>query len=254
MSCAPQWIDFRALLSSVPLFKDMAPDGIARLANAARELRVTRGDFLFRKDDLCTGLYQVVYGRVKLVFSSPQGCEKILDIMAQGNSFCEATMFLGKNHPVYAQVLSDCLLLHVPKAAVLAELERDTALARGVIDCLSQQVLERTADIESYSLHSGRQRVVHHLLREIGGVKKHSLRDAKKRTYRRDRNGRSIDKGGHQLVLQLTTSKGAIASRLNLTQEHFSRILHELSEDGFIAVDGRDIYVRDVEQLRTAAD
>jgi hypothetical protein len=48
----------------------------------------------------------------------------------------------------------------------------------------------------------------------------------------------------------LPTNKGVIASRLNLTQEHFSRILHELSEKGLIVVEGRRIHIPDVEKLR----
>jgi CRP-like cAMP-binding protein len=48
----------------------------------------------------------------------------------------------------------------------------------------------------------------------------------------------------------LPTNKGVIASRLNLTQEHFSRILHELSEKGLIVVEGRKIHIPDVGKLR----
>ena len=53
------------------------------------------------------------------------------------------------------------------------------------------------------------------------------------------------------LSVTLPTNKGIIASRLNLTQEHFSRILHELSEKGLILVKGRKITIPDIEKLRT---
>jgi len=36
----------------------------------------------------------------------------------------------------------------------------------------------------------------------------------------------------------------------HLTQEHFSRILHELSEKNLIAVDGRKIHIANVDELR----
>jgi CRP-like cAMP-binding protein len=45
-------------------------------------------------------------------------------------------------------------------------------------------------------------------------------------------------------------AKGVIASRLNLTQEHFSRILHDLAALGLIEVQGRRIRVLDLERLR----
>ena len=35
---------------------------------------------------------------------------------------------------------------------------------------------------------------------------------------------------GERVKVALPTSKGIIASRLNLTPEHFSRILHDLSD------------------------
>jgi CRP-like cAMP-binding protein len=58
------------------------------------------------------------------------------------------------------------------------------------------------------------------------------------------------EKGDKVITVTLPTNKGVIASRLNLTQEHFSRILHELSEKNLIAVDGRKIHIADVDELR----
>jgi CRP-like cAMP-binding protein len=42
-----------------------------------------------------------------------------------------------------------------------------------------------------------------------------------------------------------------IASRLNITPEHFSRILHELTETQLIEVTGRTVRILDMEKLRT---
>ena len=84
-------------------------------------------------------------------------------------------------------------------------------------------------DVESYSLRSGKQRIIGYLLRDIP-------EDA------------TADK---DIAVTLPTSKGIIASRLNLTQEHFSRILHELSELGLIVVKGRKILIPDLARLRS---
>lgn len=236
MPCAPQWINSKALLARVPLFAGMTPAELARLAEGTREIHAQRGDTLFRKDDVCSGLYLVVYGRVKLVFTSPQGGEKILEILDQGSSFCESTMFLGKTYPVYAQTLTDSLLLHIAKSVIVDELGDGAILARRIIDSLSRRLSELTSDIESYSLHSGRQRVINHLLREDRGGTGEVLRSE------------------NSLTINLSVSKSVIASRLNLTQEHFSRILHELSECGLIVVNGRDIHIRSIDELRQYAN
>ncbi len=56
--------------------------------------------------------------------------------------------------------------------------------------------------------------------------------------------------GAAPYTVTLPTSKAIVASRLNLTPEHLSRILHDLTEAGLIAVDGREVKIADVTKLR----
>jgi CRP-like cAMP-binding protein len=219
-------INIEALLAHVPLFNGLEPDEIARLARGSREVTATRGDILFHKGDTPTGFYLIVYGQVKLAFTSPQGGEKVVDIVGQGQTFGEAVMFMDKPFMVYAQALADSLLLHISKTAILDELDKDPRLGRKMIAGLSMRLHHLINDVESYSLHSGRQRIIGYLLREYP-------------------NG-----GERSITVTLPTNKGVIASRLNLTQEYFSRILHELSEKGLIVVEGRKIHIPEVEKLR----
>ena len=221
-----QGINIEALLSHLPLFNGLDADEIARIARGTREVNALRGDILFHKGDPSTGFHLIVYGQVKLAFTSAQGGEKVVDILGQGHSFGEAVMFMDKPYMVYAQALSDSLLLHISKTVILDELEKDPRLGRKMIAGLSIKLHHLITDVESYSLHSGRQRIIGYLLRD------------------------NLDSDEKSLSVTLPTNKGVIASRLNLTQEHFSRILHELSEKGLIVVDGRRIGIPDVEKLR----
>ena len=223
---ANQGINIEALLAHVPLFSGLDHDEIARIARGTRQINAARGDVLFNKGDASTGFHLVVYGQVKLAFTSAQGGEKVVDIIGQGDCFGEAVMFMDKPYMVYAQALSDSLLLHIAKSAILDELERDPRLGRKMIASLSLRLHHLITDVESYSLHSGRQRIIGYLLRDNMGDNVKSL------------------------TVTLPTNKGIIASRLNLTQEHFSRILHELADKGLIAVAGRRITIPDVEKLR----
>jgi CRP-like cAMP-binding protein len=219
-----QSINIEALLAHVPLFNGLDKDEIARIARGTRQVNAARGDILFNKGDPSTGFHLVVYGQIKLAFTSPQGGEKVVDIIGQGNCFGEAVMFMDKPYMVFAQALADSLLLHISKSAILDEIERDPMLGRKMIASLSMRLHHLITDVESYSLHSGRQRIIGYLLRD------------------------QSDSG--ELTVTLPTNKGIIASRLNLTQEHFSRILHELSENGLIVVKGRRITIPDVGKLR----
>jgi CRP-like cAMP-binding protein len=54
-----------------------------------------------------------------------------------------------------------------------------------------------------------------------------------------------------QATVTLPAQKSIIASRLNLTHEHFSRILRDIQSAGLIEVRGRQITFIDVAHLRS---
>ena len=217
-----------ALLGRLPLFNGLNPEELERIGQGSRASTVARGEMIFSKGDPCLGLYVVIYGQVKLALTSPQGNEKVVEIIRQGQSFGEAVMFMERPYPLFAQALLDCQLLHVSKQVIFAEMERDPHLCRKMIASLSRRLHHLLADVESYSLHSGKQRIIGYLLREAP----------------------EPNPGDRGVTVSLPTSKGTIASRLNLTQEHFSRILHELAAAGLVRVKGRQIHIPDVDRLR----
>jgi CRP-like cAMP-binding protein len=221
-------INVEALLTHIPLFEGLAAEEISRIARACREIHAGKGDILFHKGDTCSGFHLLVYGQVKLAFTSQQGSEKVVEILQQGQSFGEAIMFMDKPYIVFAQALADSLLLHVSKQAVFDELARDHNLCRKMLASMAMRLHQLMNDVESYSLHSGKERIIGYLLRELPDE----------------------DSNGTKVAITLPTNKGVIASRLNLTQEHFSRILHELTELGLISVEGRTIHIPSVANLR----
>ncbi|WP_136417250.1 MULTISPECIES: Crp/Fnr family transcriptional regulator [Oxalobacteraceae] len=215
----------RDFLSRLPLFNEIAPEELEKIAESASEVHVPRGDIIFRRGDPCLGFHTVIYGQVKLAFHSVDGNEKVVEIIGPGYSFGEALMFMEKPYIVTAQALADSLLLHVPKKAVFDELERDPKFARKMLAGLSRRLHGLICDVEAYSLSSGTQRVIGYLLKEEAPA------------------------DGDQITLKV--SKTVLASRLNLTPEHFSRILHDLADRQMISVEGRTITILDIEKLRS---
>ena len=226
MSSTP--IRVQTFLANVPLFRELGNDEIDRLAAQTKAIHLDKGMILFQRGQPCDGFYVIVFGQVKLSFISRAGDEKVVDLLGPGQSFGEAVMFMEKPHVVTAQTLADSMLLHVSKSAIFEELEHDPRLARRMIAGLSQRLHYLLEDLEGYSMRSGVQRVIGLLLRD-----------------------EAIDSPtGATLEITLPAAKGVIASRLNLTQEHFSRILHDLVAKGLIQVRGRNIAILDVHKLR----
>jgi CRP-like cAMP-binding protein len=213
---------------NLPLFRDLELSELEAIGAATIEQRVSAGTVLFRRDDACDGFHVIVVGRVKLALLAPAGAEKVVEILGPGQSFGKAAMFLGKRHTLYAEALADSLLLFIRSDAMLQAIERNSELARRLLEEMSQRLFRLVADIEAYTMKSATERVTGYLLAALPD-----------------------DAGpGQPADIQLTASKSVLASRLNITREHFSRILHELTLSGLIRVSGRTIRILDLARLR----
>ena len=223
-------IPVEAFLQALPLFKTLREEELERVANSVKVVEAPRGTVLFRRGDACLGFHAILYGQVKLSLRGPSGSEKVIEMMGPGQTFGEAVMFLDKAYVVEAQALVDSKLIFIPRDVVFSELEADSGFARRMLAGLSGRLHRLVHDLEACALQSGRERVVGYLLSSV-----------------------PEDKGEGSHNVFLTTRKGVIASRLNVSQEHFSRILHDLARSGLISVDGREIAISDVRRLRECA-
>ena len=216
-------IDPRQFLKRLPLFADLAPADMDMVAAATTELHLPRGRVIFKRGDPCNGFHTVIYGSVKLCFVSSQGDEKVVELIGPGQSFGEALMFMERDYIVQAEALADCMLLHIGKEAILSGIERDPGFARRMLAGMSRRLHGLISDVESYTLRSGSQRVVGYLLKD------------------------DPRQGGE---VTLSASKKMVASRLNITPEYFSRVLHDMAGRGLVGIAGRSITILDLERLR----
>lgn len=220
--------DIRGLLGRLPLFSAADAESLAIIVAVAGEHHLARGDVLFRQGTPCKGFFVVVHGQIKLGVTAPNGNEKVVEIISGNMSFGEAVMFLDRPFPVFAQALVDSLVLSIPRDPVLALIDSNPMFARKMLAGLSIRLHSLVQDVEAYSLRSSTQRLIGYLLREAG----------------------ADEPSSRPAEIDLPTSKQVLASRLSVTPETFSRILHALSESGLIEVQGKTIRVPDVSKLR----
>ena len=221
-------VNVPAFLAHVPLFCEMSPEEIERIAQGTRDLHLARGDVLFQRGDSSNGFYVVVHGKIKLALTSPQGIEKVVELFGPGQSFGEAVMFMDRPYPVYAQALIDTLVLHISKNVIVGGIDSDPAFCRKMLAGLSIRLHSLIKNVESLSLRSSAQRVIDYLLHDLDEIK-----------------------SAQDVHISLSANKNVIASNLNVTPETFSRILHNLSEAGLIKVVGKDVCITDVARLRS---
>ena len=167
---APQ-IKTQAFLANLAIFSEMGPAELDRIAAATVPQYFDKGQSIVQCGDPCTGFHVVVYGQVKLAFTSPQGVEKVVEIIRPGQSFGEALMFLDSPTSCSPRRLADSMLLHVAKHAVLDELGPN-GFGRRMIAGLANRLHGLVRDVEAYSLRSGQERVIGYLLAELPGKRR----------------------------------------------------------------------------------
>ena len=221
-------LDVPALLARLPLFHALTTEQLARLAEHTRSRRLAKNEMLFQKGDPALGFHVIVFGQVKLAFPSSNGNEKVVEIIGPNQSFGEAAMFSERSYPVFAEALTDSMVLHVSKDTVFDLLEKDPSFARRMLSGMAMRMHLLVQDVESYSLRSSTQRVIGYLLQ-------HCPADE----HCEDR-----------VEITLPTSKQVIASRLNLTPETLSRIFHDLAQTRLIDMHGKQIVIANLRRLR----
>ena len=152
------------------------------------------------------------------------GHEKVVELIQPGMSFGEAVMLIGRPYPAYAEALGAGRALYIPRAGLIEAVRSNPDFSLRLLAGLSALMHALVREIEELSTQNALQRVVGYLV----GERVEQAADA----------------------VDLPASKAVIASRLNLTPETFSRVLHTLQERALIRVSGRRIELLDVAGLR----
>ncbi|MEW8029487.1 MAG: Crp/Fnr family transcriptional regulator [Candidatus Thiodiazotropha sp.] len=197
----------------------------------AHEVRLRDGQLFFQLGDPATHFFLVLQGQMKLTRLSMQGQEKVIEIITPGQTFAEALMF-GEHpeYPVNAVAIGDTYLLSFECAPFLEILRGSIDTCFRLMGDMSHRLKNLIREIDELTLQSASCRVASFLC---------------KRWQARLDSGNSFE---------LQTPKGVIASRLSVTPETFSRILHNFSNQGLIHVDGSRVDVLDEKGLLEFAD
>ena len=134
---------------------------------AAIERTLEAGQPLFRSGNRTAGLYQVIKGKVRLVRTDRAGREAVLQVATAGDTMAEASLFSPAYH-CDAVAITEAAVRLYPKAAVLAEFERNAKASQAFMAMLARQVMNLRTRLEQRNIHSARDRVRHYLTLNAG--------------------------------------------------------------------------------------
>lgn len=218
------------VLSSLPLFRGMAPRQVQQIAAQSRLQNARRGELLCRRGAAMPGLFVVAYGMLKLALRRNDREEKVVRFLRAGESFGEASVLLERPCPVDAVALEASMLVVVPSAAIARLLHFEQTFARNMAGALAERLLGMLQELEASVQHSGLQR----LARYLDSV---------------------AEPGAHAncSIARLPATKTTVAARLGVKKETLSRMLRDLAERGLIKVTGREVAILDRDALARIA-
>jgi len=222
----------RNLLEKLPYLAGLDRDELAQVARAVREREVAAGAQVLVEGEPCDGLYFVVRGQVRLIKTSIEGRDHVLRVLGPGATFNDIAVFDGGPNPDSAIAVGQTTVAFIPKAAVLALVDRHPEVARAALKLLSS-----------------RQRSLGHVVEDL------ALRDVTARVARLLLGCM----GRHQHILEHADAACAhithqeIAAMTGSVREVVQRALKQLERDGAITLARSRIKVRDVPKLEAWA-
>jgi CRP-like cAMP-binding protein len=203
-------------IRQIPLFQGLPERQLAELARIVGERRCEQGEIIFSEGDEAKGFYVLLSGRIKIFKLSPEGKEQILHIIEPGEPFAEVAMFAGSSYPAHAEALKGSRVIFFPRGGFEALIKKDPDLAMNMLALLSQRLKYFSRLVEDLSLKEVPQRLAAYLLYLSGS--KHNA-----------------------MPVDLSISKGQLASLLGTIPETLSRILNKMAAQGLIDVKGRQM-------------
>lgn len=206
------------------LFSKLSDLQLDRVCQSSHLQQLTDGQTLFNQSDKVTSFYMVISGKIKLFRISPDGQEKIIEIVKSGEVFAEALMFTNQtDYPVSSAALADTILISINAKYFREMLWDSTATCLLLLGDMSLRLRKLIKEIDTLTLHSGTCRVAAYLVQEMPENKKE---------------------------FELDMAKNVIAARLSIKPETFSRITKSLKSQGILSIDGNYVIIHDIEALK----
>ena len=212
-------------LRAIPLFSSLKENVIAGLSEHAVRIHEKKGTILFLPDAPNDKFYVVRSGWVKIFRETIGGEEAIVDVLTTGHTFGEIGLSSTETMPYGACVIEDAELIVLPRFLLAEEVMRNSLFGLSVLQNLTRQKLQRDMEIEHRTVQTAPQRIGCFLLKFCGDNKKTDI------------------------VLHLPYDKTAIASRLGMQPETFSRALSRLKEETGIRVNGSRVEIDNLNRL-----
>lgn len=216
------------VLAGTPLFSALDPQGAEALRVSLQELRVAKGQELFREGEPGDHLYLILDGKVKLGHGSPDGRESLMAVLGPGEMFGELSLFDPGLRTSTATALTDATVLALGNEQLMPLLEGRPEVAAALLQALARR-LRRTNEAMADLVFSDVPGRVAKALMELG-----------------EKFGTLTPEG---LLVTHDMTQEELAQLVGASRETVNKALAEFGHRGWIKLESRQVLITDVERL-----
>lgn len=216
-------------LRSIPVFADLNDEQLLQIHHKTTVRRYIKGAFIFLEGDPGQGFHYVKSGKVKIVKTTDDGREHIINILGPGDLFAEVLLFNNRPYPATAMAAEDSVIGLIYNSDLEQMILSNNQLALQLIKALSQRLLYAQGKIKNLALNDVLARTAETLLR-LG-----------------KEQGKADSQG--KIEIQLDLSRQDLASLVGTTRETVTRTLAALKRDQIIDVTGQRITLLSPKEL-----
>ncbi|MBU1239561.1 Crp/Fnr family transcriptional regulator [Myxococcota bacterium] len=202
-------------LRRLHLFHSLSEPELSQIADFSYVRTADRGEILFRQGESARELHILVRGTVEIFFLLESGEKKVIHLLSGPSLVAEAALFMGSPWPADAHILSESLLVAIPRDKIIALTAANPELPWRLMGGMFSRLNEFRNTIENLSRKSAVSRVAVYLLTAAPDCP--------------------------QIILNAPKNK--IANYLGLRAETFSRALRVLVNQGAIAMEEEGIRI-----------
>lgn len=208
------------------VFQDLPEEEVQKLTEAKGCNYYKKGQSIFFEGNNSHGIYCVHKGKIKMHKLGLDGKEQIIRFAKDGDVIGYRSMLSAEAYSLSATVLEDTSVCYLPKTYLIELIKKDPMFSLKLMEMTCKEMGKSTRAITNLAQKPVRERLAEVLLilKETFGL----------------RADESID---------VMLSREEIASLTGTATESCIRLLSEFKKDGLIGLEGKKIFLKDINEL-----
>jgi CRP/FNR family transcriptional regulator, cyclic AMP receptor protein len=214
---------------SVNLYNILCPHKVKKMGEKHEFMRIPKDQFIYVQDDLCTHVYLIVDGRVRLGHYLDDGKEVVSAILTSGEIFGELALAGEDKRRDYAQAVSNTVLCPLTITELQQLMFENKELSFKILKLVGLRLIKLERKLELLVFKDARTRIVE-FLKDAASWK-----------------GKKV---GFETMIPTRLTHKDIAALTGTSRQTVTTILNELKDQNLINFDRKKILIRDLERLK----